>query len=339
MCGGVDTHLEVHVAAAVDANGGALGVESFPVDQGGYVALLGWLREFGDVMRVGVEGTGSYGAGLARFLRRAGVDVVEVDRPNRQARHRAGKSDPIDALAAARAALSGSASGKAKDRDGPVEAIRVLVVARRSARRRRISTLNQMRQLCFCAPEPIRARFAALTVFSWSTRAAALRPSRGNGVEAITMATLRCLARRVLHLEAEVNWTAAELEPLVASFAPELLAIFGVGIDCAAALLVAAGDNPNRLRSEAAWAHLCGVAPIPASSGKIVRHRLNRGGDHQANAALHRIVLVRMSRHAATRVYVQRRRGEGRTSFEIMRCLKRYVAREVYRALPRARLA
>jgi transposase len=341
LCGGVDTHLEVHVAAAVDSNGGLLGVESFAVSEAGYAELLDWLVAWGEVVRVGVEGTGSYGTGLARFLRAAGVDVVEVDRPDRQARHRHGKSDPVDAVAAARAALSGAAAGKAKHRDGPVEAMRVLVVARRSARRQRTTTLNQMRQLCFCAPEPIRARFATLTVFQLVNQAAALRPRRsddGDTVACLTLLTLRSLARRVQHLEAELDWIAGELEPLVAGFAPELLEVFGVGVDTAATLLVAAGDNPDRLRSEAAWAHLCGAAPIPASSGKIVRHRLNRGGDRQANSALHRVVLVRMSHHAATRAYVERRRVEGRTSFEIMRCLKRYVAREVYRALRQARL-
>jgi transposase len=195
-----------------------------------------------------------------------------------------------------------------------------------------------MRQLCFCAPEAIRARFAGLTVFQLVNQAAALRP-RGDGVEATTAATLRTLARRVLHLDGELDWIAAELEPLVAGFAPQLLGVFGVGVDTAATLLVAAGDNPDRLRSEAAWAHLCGVAPIPASSGRTVRHRLNRGGDRQANAALHRVVLVRMSHDDVTRAYVERRRDQGRTSFEIMRCLKRYVAREVYRALPQTRLA
>jgi transposase len=215
--------------------------------------------------------------------------------------------------------------------------MRVLVVARRSARHQRTATLNQMRQLCFCGPEPIRARFAGVTVFQLVHQAAALRPTTNGGtVDRLTLLTLRMLARRVLHLEAELEWLNAELEPLVVSFAPDLVAVFGVGVDTAATLLVAAGDNPDRLRSEAAWAHLCGVAPIPASSGKIVRHRLNRGGDRQANSALHRVALVRMSHHPATRAYVARRRAEGRTNFEIMRCLKRYIAREVYRALPRA---
>jgi transposase len=339
VCGGVDTHLEVHVAAAIDVNGGVLGVESFPVSEVGYAELVDWLAGFGEVIRVGVEGTGSYGAGLARFLRGAGVEVVEVDRPNRQARHRQGKSDPLDAVAAARAALSGAAKGRAKHRDGPVEAMRVLLVARRSARRQRTASLVQMRQLCFCAPEAIRVRFAGLTVFQLVNQLAAVRPrTRGPvDVDYITLVTLRTLARRVLGLADEVHWIDDELEPLVAGFAPELLAVFGAGVATAAALLVAAGDNPERLRSEAAWAHLCGTAPIPASSGKVTRHRLNRGGDRQANAALHRIVLVRMRYHPATRAYVTRRRAEGRTNLEIMRCLKRYVAREVYRSLPRTR--
>jgi transposase len=340
VCGGVDTHLEVHVAAAIDGNGGVLGVESFAVTEVGYAELFGWLAGFGEVVRVGVEGPGSYGAGLARFLRAADLDVVEVDRPNRQARHRHGKSDPLDAVAAARAALSGAAAGRAKDRDGPVEAMRVLLVARRSAARQRTATLVQMRQLCFCAPEPIRARFAGLTRFQLVNQVAALRP-RAHGpadVDCITRLTLRTLARRVQGLADELDWIDDELQPLVAGFAPGLLAVFGAGAVTAATLLVAAGDNPGRLRSEPAWAHLCGVAPIPASSGKVVRHRLNRGGDRQANAALHRIVLVRMAHHPATRAYVIRRRAEGRTSLEIMRCLKRYVAREVYRALPRTRL-
>ncbi|MGH3739089.1 MAG: transposase [Micromonosporaceae bacterium] len=287
-----------------------------------------------------MEGTGSYGAGLARFLRASGVEVVEVDRPNRQARHRQGRSDPLDAVAAARAALSGAAKGRAKHRDGPVEAMRVLLVARRSARRQRTASLVQMRQLCFCAPEPIRARFAGLSPFQLVNQAAGLRP-RARGavdVDGVTLLTLRTLARRVLGLAGEVDWIDHELEPLVAGFAPELLEVFGAGVATAATLLVAAGDNPERLRSEAAWAHLCGVAPIPASSGKVVRHRLNRGGDRQANAALHRIVLVRMVHHPATRAYVTRRRAEGRTNLEIMRCLKRYVARQVYRTLPRTRL-
>jgi transposase len=340
VCGGVDTHLEVHVAAAIDGNGGVLDVESFAVSEVGDVQLLEWLAAFGEVVRVGVEGTGSYGAGLARFLRASGVEVVAVDRPNRQARHRQGKSDPLDAVAAARAALSGSAAGQAKHRDGPVEAMRVLLVARRSARRQRTATLVQMRQLCFCAPEPIRARFAGLTQFQLVNQAAALRP-RAHGpidVEHVTLVTLRTLAHRVRGLAAELDWIDDKLEPLVAGFAPALLDVFGVGVDTAATLLVAAGDNPQRLRSEAAWAHLCGVAPIPASSGKVTRHRLNRGGDRQANAALHRIVLVRMVHHPATRAYVARRRAEGRTSFEIMRCLKRCIAREVFRTLPRTRL-
>jgi transposase len=219
--------------------------------------------------------------------------------------------------------------------------MRVLLVAGRSARRQRTASLVQMRQLCFCGPEPIRVRFAALPVFQLVNQAAALRPRAHAPVDVdyITLLTLRSLAHRVRGLADELHWIADELEPLVAGFAPELLDVFGVGVATAATLLIAAGDNPQRLHSEAAWAHLCGVAPIPASSGKVTRHRLNRGGDRQANAALHRIVLVRMRHHSATRAYLARRRAEGRTNLEIMRCLKRYIAREVYRTLPRPGLA
>jgi transposase len=308
------------------------------VSDAGYAELLEWLAGFGAVIRVGVEGTGSYGAGLARFLRAWDVEVVEVDRPNRQARHRHGKSDPLDAVAAARAALSGSARGRAKHRDGPVEAMRVLLVAGRSARRQRTASLVQMRQLCFCGPEPIRARFAGLTVFQLVNQAAALRPRAHAPVDVdyITLLTLRSLARRVLGLADELDWIEDELEPLVAGFARDLLDVFGVGVATAATLLVAAGDNPERIHSEAAWARLCGVAPIPAGSGKTDgRVRLNPGGNRQANHALWRIVITRMSSDARTRAYVARRLDEGLSKREIIRVLKRYVARETYRHLPR----
>ena len=336
VTGGVDTHLDVHVAAALDPIGGLLGVEEFPATSIGHEELLAWLTTFGPVSRVGVEGTGSYGAGLARSLRSAGVDVVEVDRPNRQARRRQGKSDPLDAVEAARAAQSGRAGGAAKTRDGNVEAIRALMVAKRSARSVRVKTLNQIRHLGFTAPDDLRARLAGVSRARLASEAAALRPRASSDV--VTFATktaLRTLGRRAVALAEEKRALDALLAELVAQTAPGLLALPGVGVDTAALLLVAAGDNPDRLRSEAAWAHLCGVAPIEASSGKIVRRRLNRGGDRQANHALWRIVMTRMSSDDRTRAYVERRLAEGRSKPEIIRSLKRYVAREVYRHLPR----
>jgi transposase len=336
VVGGVDTHADAHVAAALDSNGGVLGVESFPADAAGFEELLGWLVGFGAVSLVGVEGTGSWGVGLARFLAAADVAVVEVDRPNRQARRKVGKSDPTDAVAAARAALSGAASGIPKTRNGPVEQMRVLLVAKRSARAQRIQTLNQMRHLVFTGPESIRSRFKDRYKTGLISEAAAMRPRNGSDpVLFTTNLVIRGLARRIQGLNAEMDTLDAMLGELVVAVAPSLLELYGVGVDAAASLLVTAGDNPDRLRSERSWAHLCGVTPIPASSGKTIRHRLNRGGDRNANSALYRIVLTRMSSHPETRRYVARRRAEGLSSLEVIRCLKRYVVRQVFKELPR----
>jgi transposase len=332
----VDTHLDVHVAAALDVVGGLLGVEQFPTTAAGNKALLVWLKTFGAVVKVGVEGTGSYGVGLARFLRRAGVEVVEVDRPNRQERRRKGKTDSVDAIQAARAAQAERQLGQAKTREGQVEAIRALVVAKRSARSSRIKTMNQIRHLGFTAPEEIRQSLHGVSRRLLSKRAAAMRPRAGTDpVVYATKTALRALGVRALALETETKKIDALLEELIREHWEDLLSLYGVGIDSAAALLVAAGDNPDRLRSEAAWAHLCGVAPIEASSGKVTRLRLNRGGDRQANAALWHIVTTRMSADPRTRAYVERRTKEGRSKKEIIRVLKRYVAREVYYYLPR----
>jgi transposase len=298
---------------------------------------LAWLKTFGPVAKVGIEGTSSYGAGLARSLRRAGTEVVEVDRPNRQSRRRTGKSDPADAVEAARAALSGRAQGAGKAKDGNVEAIRALVVAKRSARDTKIKTMNQIRHLGFTAPDELRERLAGVPRKDLATTAAALRPRESTDQVVFATKTALCLlGRRVLALDAEKDHLEDLLSKLVEKTAPELLSLYGVGVDTAAALLVAAGDNPERVRSEAAWAHLCGAAPIEASTGKVTRWRLDRGGDRQANAALYVIVITRMSADKRTRTYVERRLAEGKTKPDIIRILKRYVAREVYHHLPRA---
>jgi transposase len=336
VTGGIDTHADVHVAAVVDGNGGVLGTESFATTPRGLRALAGWLENFGPLGRVGVEGTGAYGAGVARVLRARGVVVVEVDRPNRQARRRAGKSDVIDAIEAARAALSGRASGVAKTADGEVEAIRALLVARRSGRNGRIKYLNQIRHLGFTGPDDLRERLRPVHRDRLARTAASLRPT--DGADTVTYATklaVATLGRRVLALETDGACLDRELERLVRKVAPTLLEVYGVGVHTAAILLVAAGDNPHRLRSEAAFAHLCGVAPIPASSGKTTRYRLNPGGNRQANHALWRIVFTRMSSDERTRKYVARRLAQGRSKPEIIRILKRYVAREVYKHLRR----
>jgi transposase len=337
VVGGVDTHADTHVAAVIDHNGGILAVESFPADQSGFEALLGWLVSHGEVARVGVEGTGSWGVGLSRFLHGHGVTVVEVDRQNRQSRRRVGKSDATDAVAAARAALSGSAAVVPKTRNGPVEQIRILMVARRSARSQRIDTLNQLRHVVFTGPEQIRSRFKDRPKTGLVSEVAKLRPRAGSDpVLFTTHATMRGLARRIEMLNAEIKDLDSMLTGLVNETAASLVELYGVGTETAATLLVTAGDNPERLRTERSWAHLCGVCPIPAGSGKTDgRHRLNRGGDRQANAAFYRIVLTRMSSHPATKPYVARKRAEGKNTPEIMRILKRYVARETFKHLPR----
>jgi len=330
ITGGVDTHADVHVAAALDPVGGLLGVQEFPATPAGYACLLGWLGGFGTVCLVGVEGTGSYGAGLARHITAAGVRVVEVDRSDRQDRRRAGKSDPLDAVSAARAAQSGRAAGTPKGQDGQVEAIRALMVAKRTARSERIQTINQARALIVTGPDDIRIRFGQHVTDALVAELAALRPRPGSMIRYHTLLSLRELGRRVAFLDGQLQRLDALIVPLVTARAPGLLGLYGVGHDTAARLLIAAGDHPERLRSEAAWAHLCATAPIPASSGKVTRHRLNPGGDRQANHALYRIVVTRMSSHPATRAYVARRSKEGLSKKEIIRCLKRYVAREIY---------
>jgi transposase len=338
ITGGVDTHLDVHVAAALDERGALLGVESFATTETGYKKLLVWLSDFGSVDLVGVEGTGSYGAGLTRHLQAERVRVVEVDRPNRQRRRLKGKSDPQDAISAARAALSGDATGEAKTRDGNVESMRVLRVARASARKGRTQALNQMRNLVSTAPDSIRAELRGLNVFHLLERASTYRPGSKRDIVSLTKFSLRMLARRAMTLEEEITEIDAILKPLVKETAPALISTLGIGTDAASALLVAAGDNPGRLRNEAAFAHLCGASPLDASSGKSQRHRLNRSGDRQANSALWHIVITRMVYDPRTTEYIDRRRKEGLTKKEAVRCLKRYVAREVYGLLPHEKL-
>ena len=330
ITGGAGTHADVHVAAALDPIGGLLGVREFPATPAGYARLLEWLGGFGAVCLVGIEGTGHYGAGLARHVTTAGVRVVEAGRSDRQDRRRQGKSDPLDAVSAARAAQSGRARGAFKGRDGAVEAIRALMVAKRSAAGGRTQTINQARALILTGPEDLRARFTGHTVAALVAELASLRPRPGSTVGYAARIALRELGRRAEFPGARLERLDELIIPLVTAHAPGLLALYGIGPHTAALLLIAAGDHPERLRSEAAWAHLCAAAPIPASSGKTVRHRHGPGGDRQANHALWRIVFTRIGSHPATRAYVERRTGEGKSKAEIIRCLKRYVAREVY---------
>jgi transposase len=332
---GVDTHRDTHTAAALDGQGRLLGHRQFPASAAGYAALLVWLRSFGRLMLVGVEGTGSYGAELALALQQAGVAVVEVDRPDRATRRRDGKSDPVDAEAAARGALAGRADGLPKRRGGPVQALAALRVARRSAVDQRADVQRQIKSLIVTAPEALRAQLRPLSDAQLIRHCATRRPdpTRAADPQTATVLALRSLACRHQQLSTEIDQLDKLITPLVQRINPTLYALFGVGTDTAGQLLVTAGNNPERLRSEAAFAMLCGAAPLPASSGRTNRHRLNRGGDRQANAALYRIVLTRLRHDPRTRAYAERRTAEGLSKKEIIRCLKRYVAREVYRIL------
>jgi len=330
VTGGVDTHAGTHVAAALDPVGGLPGVREFPATAAGYARLLGWLGGFGTVCLAGIEGTGSYGAGLARYVTAAGVRVVEAGRSDRQDRRRQGKSGPLDAVSAARAAQSGRARGAPKGRDGAVEAIRALMVARRSATGERTRTVNQARALLLTGPDDLRTRFSGHGPAALITALASLRARPGDVAGHATRIALRELGRRARFLDGQLARLDELIVPLVTARAPGLLALRGVGPHTAALLLIAAGDHPGRLRSEAAWAHLCAAAPVPASSGKVTRRRLNPGGDRQASHALWRIVFTRLGCDPATRAYAERRTAEGKSKAEIIRCLKRYVAREVY---------
>lgn len=332
--GGVDTHKDVHVAAAVDAAGRLLGTAAFAVGKQGYEQLAGWLQSWGALGRVGVEGTGSYGAGLARHLAAVGVEVVEVNRPNRQMRRRLGKTDTVDAEAAARAALSGDAAVAPKSGDGSVEAIRVLSVARRSAVKARTAAVNQINAIVVTAPEHLKDRLKGLTTCKLIKACTRLRPDdSGDPAARAAKTALRALARRHRALTAEIEDLDTELLELCERANPALLGACGVGADTAAALLVAAGDNPHRMRSEASFAALCGASPIEASSGPRQRHRLNRGGNRCANSALWRIAIVRLRVDQRSIDYAHRRRAEGKTRREIIRCLKRHIAREIYQLL------
>ncbi len=330
---GVDTHGDVHVAAALDDLGRLVGTISVPSTANGYRRLLQWANAFGEVEAVGIEGTGAYGAGLARYLAERDVRVVEVDRPDRRTRRAKGKSDPVDAEAAARAVLSGAARGTPKSRDGAVEMIRTLRVCRRSASQSRTQTVNQMHSLVTTAPEEIRAVLRDLTPRELVARATSFRPGEACSPVSAMKLALRELALRHRFLTEQLRRLDAELKPVVTAAAPRLVAINGVGTQIAGQLLVTAGDNPERLRSESAFAHLCGVAPVPASSGKTARHRLSRAGDRAANYAMWRVVMVRLTSDDRTKAYMARRRSEGLSKREVIRCLKRYVAREVYRSL------
>ena len=327
---GVDTHKDQHVAVAIDGRGVRLDEKHVPVATCGYEELERWSCDLGRVHAFGVEGTGSYGAGLARFLTCRGYTVIEVNRPDRSVRYRKGKSDPTDAEMAARSVLAGVADATPKSGEGEVEMIRMLKTAKNSAVKARTQAVNQMKALVLTAPAELRETLDGLGANALAARCRSFRPGRLGNPTAAAKYALRSLACRYRQLSKEIQDLKAEIERLIQTPAPALVEAFGVGPDTAADLLIAAGSNPDRLHSEAAFASLCGVSPVPASSDKTNRHRLNRGGDRQANAALYRVVVVRLCHDLRTQAYLRRRTAEGMSKIEVIRCLKRYVAREVY---------
>jgi transposase len=345
VIGGVDTHKNTHYAAALDEHGVLLGHQQFPATDRGYQQLLGWMRGHGTVAAIGVESTGSFGATLTRALTKAGERVIEVNRPNRAARRMDGKSDRLDSEQIARAVLAQTSTATPKTKSGAVEVIRTLRVTRSSAVKARTQTFNTLWGVMIGAPSPLRDELVNLTKRSLVNRCLRLRPETDDLMSlrddpdrlllAAVKASLRDLARRWKYLDDEIKGLNRQLDALVRATAPQLVELHGVGVELAGQFLMTAGDNTDRIRSEAAFAKLCGVAPQPASSGRTTgRHRLSRSGDRAANSALYIVAIVRMRHHQPTRDYVSRRIAEGLSKREIIRCLKRYIAREIYANLP-----
>lgn len=331
---GIDTHKSTHVAVAIDMQGARLGALSIPANSKGYLELERWSCGLGDVSAFGIEGTGSYGAGLSRSLLSQGHNVVEVTRPNRQLRYTHGKTDSLDAEGAARSVLSGQATSRPKTQTGSSEMIRHLKIARDTAVKSRSQAMVTLKTLIINAPadlrevlDQVKGRIALIR------HIAAFRPGEIYNTLASAKAAMRALAKRWLMLHEEILGHDKELGRLVTKRAPDLMESHGIATLTIAEMLILVGDDPTRIRSEAAFAKLCGVCPIPASSGKTQRFRLNRGGNRQANAALYRVAIVRMRSHEPTLAYVKKRTKEGKSKSEIIRCLKRYIVREIYSQL------
>lgn len=327
---GVDTHKFVHVAAAFDDFGAVLDTGTFQADRAGYAELIEWASHPGHILTFAIEGTGSYGAGLTAAVRRSDIGVVEVMRTDRRDRRLRGKSDFLDAENAARAVLGSHATATPKTADDTVDMIRQIKIAKNIAVKARSAAMISLKTVIVNAPDELREQLQPLSKMALIRRYAGLRPAGISTVEAATKHTLRSIARRWQHLNEEITEHEKLLAQLVTEIAPELTAAFGIGADTAAEMLIVAGDNPDRIRIEAAWTKLCGVCPIPASTGKTVRHLLNWDGHRQANAAIYRTVIVGMQHHQPTQAYLARRTAEGKSKAEIIRCLKRFLAREIW---------
>jgi len=337
VVGGVDTHKDMHVAAVVDERDRLLATQCLATTRQGYRQMIAWMRSFGELQRIGIESTGSYGAGLLRFAQQAEIEILEVTTPDRQDRRRRGKNDDLDAQNAAHAAFAGKRTVTPRSRDGMVESLRVLTACRKTAVAARRVALQMIQNTIVCAPDALRDMLRAMTRMQLIRTLAAWRPdlTAYRDVEAAYKISLKSLARRYLELHDEIADLDVMVGTIVDELAPDLVARNSIGRNGAAQLLLTAGDNPERLRSEASFAALCGANPVPASSGKTVRHRLNRGGDRHANSALHIIAIGRLRTDPRTKAYVAKRIAEGHSKLEAIRVLKRYIAREVFTIIAR----
>jgi len=332
VVGGVDTHADSHTVAVLDQLGRRLGCAVFPASRAGYGALVDWLAGYGRISAVGVEGTGSYGAGLTRWLSARQIAVVEVNRPNRADRRRRGKSDPVDAEQAAAAVLANTATAVPKARTGLVELIRLIHGTRAGAVKARTAARNTFINTVRTSPDAVREALQPLTRARQLKAATGYRPA-GDGPLATVKRCLRRLAVRITELTSEIIAADADLDRLTRQLAPDMRSRLGFGPETTAQLLITVGDNRDRIGSEAALAGLCGVSPVQASSGRSRYYRLNRGGDRQANRALHMIILCRLRHHQPTRAYLAGHSIDGKATPHLRRVLKRYLVREVYQLL------
>lgn len=328
---GIDTHADFHHVAVIDADGHPITDQAFPTTTDGYLHLERFLAQHPGLAGIGIEGSSSYGAAITHLLHAAGHRIVEVNRPDREQRRRDGKSDPADAVNAAQAVRTKRATTPPKLTTGHLEDIRLTMIVRSSAVKAKTQCINEIWAIIRTAPAALADQLKGLTLHKLIAVCTRFRPDQTQDPTlAAGKATLQILARRWTYLHTEANTAEHHLDTLLNTIAPELLALDSVGTITAAQFLITAGNNPDRLHSEAAFARLIGVAPIPASSGKTQRHRLHRGGDRQANHAAWRVIFNRTRRHPATQAYIQRRRAEQLTDREILRCLKRYLVREIF---------
>lgn len=337
VIGGVDTHKDRHCAVALDAVGAELGCRFFTTTSKGYAELIAWLESFGEISVLGIEGSGGYGAGLCAYAQDQGLPVIEVSWPDKAERRRRGKNDQMDAYHAAFSVLSGRAHNPAKNRQGEVEGLRALKVAYEGALKARGAAKNSLHALVVAAPDHMREKLRTLSTKELVSTCASFRITKASSlsVEQATKISLRLIAKRIEELDTEVRELDALIDAMTLEIAPTTRSLPQVGPQCAAALILCAGSNPDRLKSEASFSALCGTSPVPVSSGRTDRHRLSLAGDRQANCAIYLIAIGRMRYSGESKDFINKRMASGKTKKEAIRMLKRYIARELFHTLRR----